>query len=52
VLPDEFEKWVGLELPLASRTAAAWWRRNVPHLMKPWKFFMFHEHVCHVIDDR
>ncbi len=39
-------------LERASPEAAAWWRRNVPHLMKPWKFFMFHEHVCHVIDDR
>jgi len=99
------EKWVGLELPLASRTAAArtgwtsgvlsgprglvstiarllsgrlerktgflvrvepalaaleqavpeaaaWWRSHVPHLMKPWKSFMFHEHVCHLIEDR
>ena len=39
-------------LERVSPEAAAWRRRNVPHLMKPRKSFMFHEHVCHVIDDR
>ena len=37
-------------LALSSPEAAAWWRQNVPHLIAPRRYLVFHEHVCQLID--
>ncbi len=37
-------------LALSSPEAAAWWRENVPDLIGPRRYLIFHEHVCQVID--
>lgn len=39
------------ELEKASPEAAAWWRTNLPHLLKPWRFFLFAESVCQVLEE-
>ncbi len=36
-------------LERASPDAAQWWRTNTPHLMKPWRCFLFPEHVCKAV---
>jgi len=37
-------------LESASPEAAAWWRVNAPHLMRPSRFFLFPEDVCAVVE--
>jgi hypothetical protein len=37
-------------LEKASPEAAQWWRTNTPHMMKRSRMFLFHEHVCKVVE--
>lgn len=37
-------------LEKASPEAAHWWRTNTPHMMKRSRMFLFHEHVCEVVE--
>jgi hypothetical protein len=37
-------------LEKASPEAAQWWRTNTPHMMKRSRMFLFHEHVCEVVE--
>jgi hypothetical protein len=30
--------------------AAAWWRKNTPHLIAPKRYLVFHEEVCRIAD--
>jgi len=30
--------------------AAAWWKQNTPHLVRPGKYFVFQQGVGHVIE--
>ena len=39
-------------LERARPDAAAWWRQNTPHLVRPGKVFVFAAEVCHVEDAR
>jgi hypothetical protein len=36
---------------LAARSpeAAAWWRENVPQMLRPGRYFVFHQDVGHVL---
>ena len=36
-------------LASSSPAAAAWWRENVPHLIGPRRYLVFHEHACEMI---
>ena len=37
-------------LAQVSPEAAAWWRENVPHLIAPKRYLVFHEEVCRIAD--
>lgn len=37
-------------LAASSPAAAAWWRENTPDLIRPRRYFLFHEQVCQLID--
>ena len=37
-------------LARVSPEAAAWWRENVPHLIAPNCYLVFHEEVCRIAD--
>jgi len=37
-------------LAQSSPEAAAWWRENVPHLIKPRRFFVFQQGVGYVVE--
>lgn len=38
-------------LEQVSPQAAAWWRTNTPHLLRPGRHFLFQEHECHLVRD-
>ena len=37
-------------LAKVSPEAAAWWRKNTPHLIAPRRYLVFHEEVCRIAD--